>query len=55
MAKYFGKSEIVSLGYEKLNVHGFKVQDRLVVVTARKDVPVEIVLSAKKTLETQDA
>jgi len=25
MEKYFGKSEIVSLGYEKLNVHGFRV------------------------------
>lgn len=55
MEKYFGKSEIVSLGYEKLNVHGFKVQDRIVVITTRKDIPVEIVLSAKKTLETEDA
>lgn len=55
MEKYFGKSEIVSLGYEKLNVHGFKIQDRIVVITTRKDVPVEIVLGIKKTLQTQAA
>jgi hypothetical protein len=55
METYFGKSEIVSLGYEKLNVHGFKVQDRIVVITTRKDVPVEIVLGVKKTLQTQAA
>lgn len=52
MEKYFGKSEIVSLGYEKLNVHGFRVRDRIVVITARKDVPLEIVLNIKKTSET---
>jgi hypothetical protein len=55
MEKYFGRSEIVSLGYEKLNVHGFRVQDRIVVITTRKDVPVEIVLGVKKTLQTQAA
>jgi hypothetical protein len=52
MEKYFGESEIVSLGYEKLNVHEFRVQDRIVVITARKDVPPEIVLSIKKASET---
>ena len=55
METYFGKSETLSLGYEKLNVHGFKVQDRIVVITTRKDVPLEIVLGVKKTLETQAA
>ncbi len=55
MEKYLGKSEIVSLGYEKLNVHGFKVQDRIVVITTRKDIPVEIILDVKKTLQTQAA
>jgi len=55
MERYFGRSEIVSLGYEKLNVHGFKVQDRIVVITTRKDVPVEIVLSIKKAAEKEDA
>jgi hypothetical protein len=55
METYFGKSEIVSLGYEKLNVHGFKAQDRIVVITTRKDVPVEIVLSIKKAAEKEAA
>jgi hypothetical protein len=55
MERYLGRSEIVSLGYEKLNVHGFKAQDRIVVITTRKDVPVEIVLGVKKTLQTQAA
>ena len=55
MERYLGRSEIVSLGYEKLNVHGFKVQDRIVVITTRKDVPVEIVLSIKKAAEKEDA
>ena len=40
---------------KKLNVHGFKVQDRIVVITTRKDVPVEIFLSIKKAAETQVA
>jgi hypothetical protein len=53
METYFGKSETVSLGYEKLNVHGFKAQDRIVVITTRKDVPLEIVLGIMKTLQTQ--
>jgi hypothetical protein len=48
MEKYFGKSEVVSLDYEKVNVHGFRVNDKTVVITARKDVPLEIVLSLKK-------
>jgi hypothetical protein len=55
MERYFGSSEIISLGHEKLNVHGFKMQDRIVVITARKDVPLEIVLGVKKTLQTQAA
>jgi hypothetical protein len=53
METYFGKSETVSLGYEKLNVHGFKAQDRIVVITTRKDAPLEIVLGIMKTLQTQ--
>jgi len=55
METYFGKSETLSLGYEKLNVHGFRVQDRIFVITTRKDVPLEIVLSIKKAAEKEDA
>ena len=55
MERYFGRSEIVSLGYEKLNVHGFKVNDRIVAITTRKDIPVKVVLGVKKILETQAA
>ena len=55
MEEYFGKSEILSLGYEKLNVHGFKVRDRIIMITTRKDVPVEIVLSIRKAAEKEDA
>jgi len=51
MEKYLGKSEIISLGYEKLNVHGFRLKDGIVVITARKDVPIETVLSIRKTSE----
>jgi hypothetical protein len=55
MGTYFGKSEILSLDYEKLSVHEFKVQDRIVVITTRKGVPLEIVLGVEKTLQTQPA
>ena len=45
----------LSVGYEKLNVHGFKVNDRIVAITTRKDIPVKVVLGVKKILETQAA
>ena len=45
----------LSVGYEKLDVHGFKVNDRIVAITTRKDIPVKVVLGVKKILETQAA
>jgi hypothetical protein len=48
MERYFGKSDVVTLGYEKVNVHGFMADGRTVVITARKDLPIEIVNSLKK-------
>jgi hypothetical protein len=44
MEKYFGASEFVSLNYEKLNVHGTILDDRIIVITARKDLSPDIVL-----------
>ena len=51
MEKYFGRFDVNSLGYEKVNVHGLIVGDRTVVITATKDLPLEIVLSLKKLAE----
>jgi hypothetical protein len=48
MEKYFGRFEVNSLGYEKLNMHGILVGNRTVVVTATKDLPLDIILNLKK-------
>lgn len=53
MEKYFGKSEFNSLGYEKLTVYRLPFGDRAIVITARKDIPLEIVLSLKEITEDQ--
>ena len=52
LEKYFGKSESMSLRYEKVNVHGFIARDKTVVITARKDLPPEVVLDLKKIAES---
>jgi hypothetical protein len=52
LEKYFGRSEGLSLRYEKVNVHGFAAGDKTVVITARKDLPLEIVLSLKEIAES---
>jgi hypothetical protein len=46
--KYFGKSEVNSLTYEKLVIHGLPFGDKTLVITARKDLPLETVLNLKK-------
>jgi hypothetical protein len=43
----------LSVGYEKLNVHAFKVNHTIVVITTRKGIPKKVVLRIKKTLERQ--
>jgi hypothetical protein len=48
MEKFLGSHQFYSLGYDKLTVHGLAVGDRTLVITARKDLPLEIVLSLKK-------
>ncbi len=51
LEKYLGTHLFYSLGYEKLTVHGLQVGNRTIVITARKEMPLEIVLSLKKTAE----
>jgi len=51
MQKYFGNHLGLSIYYDKVNVHGLPVGDRTIVVTARKDMPLEIVLSLRKIAE----
>lgn len=51
MQKYFGNRFGLSIYYDKVNVHGLSVGDRILVITARKDLSLEIVLSLKKIAE----
>ncbi len=50
MEEYFGRSESVTLSYEKLNVHGFPLANKFIVITSRKDMPLEKVLGVKELL-----
>jgi hypothetical protein len=51
MQKYFGTHFGLSIYYDKVYVHGLPVGDRTIVITATKDMPLEIVLSLKKIAE----
>jgi hypothetical protein len=51
MEKFLGSHQFYSLGYDKLTVHGLPVGDKTIVITARKDLPHEIVLRLKKIAE----
>lgn len=51
MQKYFGNHFGLSMYYDKVNVHGLPVGNKTIVITARKDLPLEIVLSLKKIAE----
>ena len=51
MEKFLGPHQFYSLGYDKLTVHGLPVGDNTVVITARKDLPLEIVFSLRKIAE----
>jgi hypothetical protein len=53
MEKHLGAHLFYSLGYEKLTVHGIPSGDKTIVITARTDLPLEIVLGLKKIAETQ--
>jgi hypothetical protein len=51
MEKFLGPHQFYSLGYDKLTVHGLPVGDNTVVITARKDLPLETVFSLRKIAE----
>jgi len=49
MQKYLGTNFGLSMYYDKVNIHGFPIANKFVVITARKDLPFETVLSLQKT------
>jgi hypothetical protein len=51
MEKHLGAHQFYSLGYDKLTVHGIVLRDKTVVITATKDLPLEIVLSLRKVAQ----
>jgi hypothetical protein len=51
MEKFLGSHQFYSLGYDKLTVHGLPVGNKTIVITARKDLPLEIVLSLRRIAE----
>jgi hypothetical protein len=51
MQKYFGNHIGLSMYYDKLNVHALPVGDKTIVITARKDLPLEIVLGLRRVAE----
>lgn len=53
MEKFLGSHQFYSLGYDKLTVHGLPLAgNQTLVITARKDMPHETVLSLKRIAET---
>jgi hypothetical protein len=51
MVKFLGSHQFYSLGYDKLTVHGLSVGDKTIVITARNDLPLEIVLGLRRVAE----
>lgn len=51
MEKFLGSHQFYSLGYDKLTVHGLPVGNKTIVITARKDLPLEVVLSLRRIAE----
>ena len=51
MEKFLGTHQYYSLGYDKLTVHGVPAGNRTIVITARKDLPLEAVLSLRRIAE----
>jgi hypothetical protein len=51
MERFLGSHQFYSLGYDKLTVYGLPVGNKTIVITARKDLPLEIVLSLKRIAE----
>jgi hypothetical protein len=51
MEKFLGSHQYYSLGYDKLAMHGLPAGNKTIVITARKDLPLEIVLSLGRIAE----
>ena len=51
MEKFLGSHQFYSLGYDKLTVHGLPVGNKTIVITARKDLPLETVLNLRRMAE----
>ena len=52
MEKFLGSHQFYSLGYDKLTVHGLPIaNNKTIVLTARKDLPLETVLSLRRIAE----
>lgn len=51
MEKFLGSHQFYSLGYDKLTVYGLPAGNKTIVITARKDLPLEIVLSLRSITE----
>ena len=51
MEKFLGTHTFYSLGYDKLTVHGLPAGNKTIVITARKDLPLETVLNLKRIAE----
>jgi hypothetical protein len=51
MEKFLGSHTYYSLGYDKLTVHGLPLGDKTIVMTTRKDLPLETVLSLRRIVQ----
>ena len=52
MEKFLGSHQYYSLGYDKLTVHGLPIAgNKTIVITARKDLPLETVLGLTRIAE----
>jgi hypothetical protein len=51
LERFLGSRRFYSLGFDKLTVHGLQAGDKTIVITARKDLPLETVLSLRKIAE----
>ena len=52
MERFLGSHQFYSLGYDKLTVHGLPIGNKTIVITARKDLPLETVLRLTRIAET---
>ena len=50
MEDFFGRIDHVSIYHEKLDIIGFPADDKFIIITARKDMPTEIIPKIKRML-----